>query len=49
MRGLVALGALALSACATVPAKTDSLDSIAKDYVLLQLTIGEKEDGYIDA
>ena len=49
MRALVALGALALSACATAPAKTDSLDAIARDYVLLQLTIGEKEDGYIDA
>lgn len=49
MRALAALSALALSACATTPAATDSLDAIAKDYVLLQLTIGEKEDGYIDA
>ncbi len=46
---LPALTALSLSACATVPQKTDSLDAIAKDYVLLQLTIGEKEAGYIDA
>ena len=46
---LPALAALSLSACATVPQKTDSLDAIAKDYVLLQLTIGEKEAGYIDA
>ena len=31
-------------------AKTrDSLDKAARDYVLLSLTIGEKEDGYIDA
>src|SRR5688500_20321642 len=27
----------------------DSLDAIARDYVLLSLTIGEKEEGYIDA
>jgi hypothetical protein len=40
---------LALSACATVPERSDSLDAIARDYVLLQLTIGEKEAGYIDA
>lgn len=49
MRALVALGALTLSACATTPTASDSLDAIARDYVLLQLTIGEKEDGYIDA
>lgn len=49
MRALLALGALTLSACATVPTQTDSLDAIARDYVLLQLTIGEKEAGYIDA
>jgi len=29
--------------------KRDSLDAIARDYVLLNLTIGEKEEGYIDA
>jgi hypothetical protein len=27
----------------------DTLDSAARDYVLLSLTIGEKEEGYIDA
>src|SRR5688500_1900155 len=37
------------SACATVPPSGDSLSAIADDYVLLQLTIGEKEAGYIDA
>jgi hypothetical protein len=31
------------------PTPADSLDSIARDYVLLSLTIGEKEAGYIDA
>jgi hypothetical protein len=30
-------------------AARDSLDAIARDYVLLSLTIGEKEAGYIDA
>lgn len=49
MRVFPVVAAIALSACATVPAKTDSLDAIARDYVLLQLTIGEKEAGYIDA
>ena len=40
-----------LAACqTTTPARpTDSLDRIARDYVLLSLTIGEKEEGYIDA
>jgi len=31
------------------PAASGQLDAIARDYVLLSLTIGEKEDGYIDA
>lgn len=47
---LVSTGALALAACATAPEPpSDSLDRIAQDYLLLQLTIGEREDGYIDA
>lgn len=43
--------ATALAACQPAPpAKpSDSLDSIARDYVRLSLTIGEKEEGYIDA
>ncbi|HYJ30902.1 MAG TPA: hypothetical protein VEW25_11240 [Allosphingosinicella sp.] len=42
--------ALLLAACATTPrASADSLDRIAEDYVKLQLAIGEKEEGYIDA
>ncbi|ANY19875.1 hypothetical protein A6F68_01358 [Tsuneonella dongtanensis] len=40
---------MTLGACATVPPASDSLDAIGRDYVLLQLTIGEKEEGYIDA
>lgn len=37
------------TACNRAPESSDSLDSIARDYVLLSLTIGEKEEGYIDA
>jgi hypothetical protein len=33
----------------TLAADQNSLDAIARDYVLLSLTIGEKEEGYIDA
>ena len=48
------LGAAALvltvTACERAPEKpADSLDAIAREYVLLSLTIGEKEEGYIDA
>ena len=41
-----------LSACQVSDRKAaseDSLDAVARDYVLLSLTIGEKEEGYIDA
>jgi len=44
--GMVAAG-LMVSACTTK--SSDSLDAVAHDYVLLSLTIGEKEPGYIDA
>ncbi len=44
---LAALAAFALSSCTSQPA--EDLDMIARDYLLLQLTIGEKEEGYIDA
>lgn len=45
------IAALLLAACASVPqrAPADSLDRIAADYVKLQLAIGEKEEGYVDA
>jgi hypothetical protein len=44
------LAALLVSACDRGPRQpADSLDKIARDYVLLSLTIGEKEEGYIDA
>jgi hypothetical protein len=39
---------LAVSGAAAPPPR-DSLDGAARDYVRLQLAIGEKEDGYIDA
>ena len=41
--------AAALAACQTVPTASDTLDAIARDYVRLSLTMGEKEEGYIDA
>jgi hypothetical protein len=44
---LVALAMLLAGCVSARPA--DSLDSIAADYVKLQLAIGEKEEGYIDA
>lgn len=48
MKKFALLAAVALAACQ--PAKpTDTLDAIARDYVKLSLTIGEKEEGYIDA
>jgi hypothetical protein len=44
------LASAALAACTTTSgSRPDGLDGIADDYVLLQLTIGEKEAGYIDA
>jgi hypothetical protein len=44
------LGALLLFACAACErGPRDSLDALARDYVLASLTIGEKEAGYIDA
>ena len=40
---------LVLAGCRDQAGPQDSLDAIARDYVLLSLTIGEKEEGYIDA
>ena len=41
--------ALALAGCVPNGTGGDSLDEIAKDYVQMQLEIGEREPGYIDA
>ena len=43
------LAAVAGVAGQTFAASRDSLDAIARDYVLLSLTIGEKEEGYVDS
>jgi hypothetical protein len=40
---------MALAGCATARTPNDSLDSAARDYVRLQIAIGQKEEGYIDA
>ena len=39
----------AASGCRQTRAADDTLDAVARDYVLLSLTIGEKEEGYIDS
>ncbi len=49
MKRLAILVALLLAACVSAGPARESLDSIARDYVKLQLAIGEKEEGYIDA
>ena len=48
---LSAIVALSIGGCSpgSQPATRDSLDAVARDYVQLSLTIGEKEEGYIDA
>jgi hypothetical protein len=46
---VAALAAFALAACSQASESESELDAIARDYLLLQLTIGEKEEGYIDA
>lgn len=46
---VAALAVFALAACAKTSQPAADLDAIARDYLLLQLTIGEKEEGYIDA
>ncbi len=48
-RPLIAALLLCAAACDQAPPRGDSLDAAARDYVRLQLAIGEKEDGYIDA
>ena len=52
----LSLAALALSACATTPASSvrdiaeaPVLDELARQYLAVQLAIGEKDPGYVDA
>jgi len=48
--GLIAASALALTSCSTVPGiQPPALDVLARDYLALQLAIGEKDPGYVDA
>ena len=52
MRHTFLLPLLALSACATVPADApprDTLDLVARDYVVQTLEIGERDPGFVDA
>ncbi len=52
MKQILAAALLAVSAAAChdeVPKPDDRVGAIARDYVLLSLEIGEKEEGYIDA
>ncbi|HEX8624171.1 MAG TPA: hypothetical protein VF782_03745 [Allosphingosinicella sp.] len=49
MKWLFLLAAFLLAGCVSSAPGRESLDSIARDYVKLQLAIGEKEEGYIDA
>ena len=48
-RSCVLVVAVGLACPAPAAAAPDNLDSAAHDYLRLQLAIGEKEDGYIDA
>jgi len=49
MKWLFLVVALLLAGCVSAGPAGESLDAIARDYVKLQLAIGEKEEGYIDA
>src|SRR5687767_5317823 len=49
MKWLYLFAALLLAGCVSAGPARESLDAIARDYVKLQLAIGEKEEGYIDA
>ncbi len=50
MRALLApVAALALASCATTSRTPPTLDQLARDYLAVQLAIGEKDPGYVDA
>lgn len=46
---VIGLCLLTLSACATAPHEPPSIDALARDYLAVQLAIGEKDPGYVDA
>ena len=46
---ILGLAALFLAACVSDQVADDSIDEIAVDYVQMQLEIGEREPGYVDA
>jgi hypothetical protein len=46
---LLLLAPMVIASAAAAPPPRNSVDAVARDYVRLQLAIGEKEDGYIDA
>ncbi len=51
LRALFAALSIAMlgAAASAQPPARDSLDSIARDYVRMQLEIGERDEGYVDA
>ena len=49
IRPLIGLATLLLGACGSQRETGDTLGAAARDYVILSLAIGEKEEGYIDA
>ncbi len=46
---VAALAACALASCTTPYREPPSIDRLARDYLSVQLAIGEKEPGYVDA
>lgn len=46
---LAASAALSLAACSTIDPVPPTIDKLARDYLALQLAIGEKDPGYVDA
>jgi hypothetical protein len=49
MKWLFLVAAFLIAGCVSSGPARESLDLIARDYVKLQLAVGEKEEGYIDA
>jgi hypothetical protein len=49
MKLICGLALLLLAGCATMSAAPDSLDKVAADYVRMQLEMGAREEGYVDA